>query len=381
MHYAIVTETYPPEINGVALTVQSLEAGLRALGRQVSLIRPRQARGEAAGSAQTLVAGIPLPGYATLRAGLPLAGQIDRNWRRDRPDAVYIATEGPLGWAALRAARRLGIPVATGFHTRFDMYMREYRVPWMEPVALAWLRRFHNGADAILVPTRELQASLHARRFRRVRVLSRAVDTELFDPVRRNSALRCRLGMDAESPLLIHVGRLAPEKNLRLAVRAFRQLQARCPGARMVWVGDGPLRMRLEREHPDHLFMGILRGQALASVLASADLFVFPSLSETFGNVTLESMASGVPVVAYDYGAAREHLCDGVHGAAIACHDETSFIAATAALGADRRGLVEMGRAARAAVAGLSPRQVAADFDRLLASLADRRRPHADVAA
>jgi glycosyltransferase involved in cell wall biosynthesis len=380
MHYAIATETYPPEVNGVALTVQSLVLGLRERGHRVSVLRPRQ-RVDAAGHDELLVPGFALPRYPELRAGLPVARRIERAWRTQRPDAVYIATEGPLGWSALRAARRLGIPAATGLHTRFDTYMRDYRMPWLEPVAMGWMRRFHNRADATLVPTRELRDALEAKGFRQVRLLRRAVDTHLFDPRRRSAAVRDRLGVAPDAPLVIHVGRLAPEKNLHLAIAAFRALQGRRPDARMVWVGDGPLRAQLQASNPDCAFTGVLRGEALAEVFASADLFLFPSRSETFGNVTLESLASGVPVVAYDYGAAREHLRDGVHGATILPGDERGFIAAALRLGCDPEMLAVMGHAARTAVTGLSPRQVAADFDGLLAGLCHRERAHVDNAA
>src|SRR5690606_19633108 len=139
MHYAIVTETYPPEVNGVALTVQSLENGLRARGHRVSLVRPRQEAASAAPPDHSLVPGFALPRYPGLHAGLPAAGLLGRAWQDATPDAIYIATEGPLGWSALRVARRLGIPVATGFHTRFDEYMRDYRMPWLEPVP-PWCR-------------------------------------------------------------------------------------------------------------------------------------------------------------------------------------------------------------------------------------------------
>ncbi|MGY1408856.1 MULTISPECIES: glycosyltransferase family 4 protein [unclassified Luteimonas] len=381
MHYAIVTETYPPEVNGVALTVQSLENGLRARGHRVSLVRPRQQGASPAPPDHTLVPGFGLPRYPGLRAGLPAASLLGRIWRRATPDAIYIATEGPLGWSALRAAGRLGIPVATGFHTRFDEYMRDYRMPWLQPVALGWMRRFHNRADATLVPTHELEVALRGSGFRHVRLLSRAVDTQLFDPAKRSEAVRAGFGVAPDAPLLIHVGRLAAEKNLPLALRALRMLQARRPDARMVWVGDGPLRERLQRENPDCIFTGVLRGEELARLFASADLFVFPSRSETFGNVTLESMASGVPVVAYDYGAAREHLCDGVHGAAITSGDEQAFLAAVLRLGTDTDTLHSMGRAARAAMLGLSPRQVAADFDAVLAGLCNRENAHVGSAA
>ena len=380
MHYALVTETYPPEVNGVALTVQSLERGLRGRGHRVSLVRPRQ-HADGTPASDTLVRSVALPRYPGLRAGLPATRRLLEAWSGARPDAVYIATEGPLGWSALRAARRLGIPAATGFHTRFDEYMRDYRMPWLEPVALRWMRHFHNRADATLVPTRELKSFLDQAGFRKARLLRRAVDTRLFDPAQRRPALRARLGATGDAPLLIHVGRLAAEKNLSLAVRAFRRLQALRPDARFVWVGDGPLAASLQRDNPDFVFTGVQRGELLAGLFASADLFVFPSRSETFGNVTLEAMASGIATVAYDYGAAREHLRDGEHGAAIEPGDEAAFLAAVARLGADAGTLRRMGRAARAAVAGLSTQRVAEDFDRLLAGLACREPVDADRAA
>jgi glycosyltransferase involved in cell wall biosynthesis len=171
----------------------------------------------------------------------------------------------------------------------------------------------------------------------------------------------------------IHVGRIAAEKNLDLLVRAFRHLQSVRPEARLVWVGDGPERAGLQQAHPDFIFSGIQRGQALARHFASGDLFVFPSHSETFGNVTLEAMASGVPTVAFDYGAAHEHLRDELHGAAIAAGDDAGFIRAVVRLGTDDRLRRAMGSAARLATLGLRPEQVAADFDELLQSLARRR--------
>src|SRR5690606_29562822 len=215
------------------------------------------------------------------------------------------------GWSALRAARQLGIPAASGFHTRFDRYMGDYGAAWLAPKAMAWMRRFHNRADATLVPTRELQAALLRDGFDRVLRLPRAVDTALFSPARRDEALRAGWQVRGTAPVAIHVGRIAAEKNLDLAVRAFRALQLAESGARFVFVGDGPERERLARENPDFVFCGVQRGESLARHFASADLFVFPSRSETFGNVTLEALASGVPTVAFDYGAAREHLRDG----------------------------------------------------------------------
>jgi glycosyltransferase involved in cell wall biosynthesis len=381
MRYGIVTETYPPEINGVALTVQGLEHGLRDRGHDVQVVRPRQGGDDAASPGTLLVRGAALPRYPGLMFGLPAARLLQRQWRQQRPDAVYVATEGPLGWSALRAARRLGIPAATGFHTRFDDYVRSYGAPWLQGTALRWMRHFHNGAQATLVPTLELQAFLEGERFHNVVRLPRAVDTQLFHPGVRDEALRARWGLDAHGLAVIHVGRIAPEKNLPLAVRAFRDLQRARPGARFVWVGDGPARESLQRENPDFVFCGIQRGQALARHFASGDLFLFPSRSETFGNVTLESLASGVPVVAFDYGAARETLRSGVHGAAIPDGDDAGFLEATLRLGADDALRARMRPACRDAVAALRPARVAEAFDDLLQSLAARSEHHAATAA
>ena len=380
MRYGIVTETYPPEVNGVALTVQGLEHGLRERGHAVDVVRPRQRDDEAASPHALLVRSANLPRYPGLKFGLPAPRLLHAHWRQARPDALYVATEGPLGWSALRVARRLGIPAATGFHTRFDDYVRSYGAPWLQGTALRWMRHFHNSAQATLVPTRELQAFLEGAGFRNVVRLPRAVDTQAFHPDTRDDALRARWGLDARGLAVIHVGRIAPEKNLSLAVRAFRELQRIRPEARFAWVGDGPAREVLQRENPDFIFCGIQRGEALARHFASGDLFLFPSRSETFGNVTLEALASGVPTIAFDYGAARETLRDGVHGAAIADGDEAGFIAATLRIGGDDALRAWMRPTCREAVAALRPARVAEAFDHLLQSLAARDDRHAATA-
>lgn len=373
MHFALVTETYPPEINGVALTVQGLEHGLRALGHEVSVARPRQPSGDqATDSTQLLLPGAGLPRYPGLRFGLPAGSRLLSQWRHRRPDAVYVATEGPLGWSAVRSAARLGIPAATGFHTRFDQYAARYGAGFLTPLVFAWLRRFHNAAAATIVPTDELAGFLRQRGFAQVQLLRRAVDTHLFDPARRSQALRDAWGLRDDAPCLIYVGRLAPEKDLQLAVQAFRSIQTQIPEARFVLVGDGPSRAQLQREHPDLIFAGLRRGEELATHFASGDLFLFPSQSETFGNVTLEAMASGVPTIAYYYGAARQHLIDGAHGAAVAMGDSAMFLQRSLELALDKQARSRMGLAARSAVLPLNPAGVAQRFAELLGNLASR---------
>jgi glycosyltransferase involved in cell wall biosynthesis len=378
MRYAIVTETYPPEVNGVALTVQGLELGLRALGHQVDVVRPRQV-GDRHDDDALLVRGAALPRYPGLKFGLPAPRRLSRLWQATPPDAVYIATEGPLGWSALRTARRLGIPIATGLHTRFDEYLPQYGAAWLQSTALRWMRRFHNQADATLVPTRELLGFLAGQGFERARLLARAVDNRQFEPQRRDAELRREWGLEADGCAALYVGRIASEKNLPLAVRAFRQLQRVRPEARFVWVGDGPMRERLAQENPDFIFCGVQRGDALARHFASGDLFLFPSRSETFGNVTLEAMASGVATVAFDYGAAREYLRTDDNG--IAVNDDTEFVTAAVQLAGDDALRHRLGRNAATAMKRLHPQQVVAEFDALLAELAQARRPHADHAA
>ncbi len=368
--FELVTETYPPEINGVALTVQSLHDGLKALGHEVGLVRPARP-GELNDESPELlrVDGAPIPRYPGMRFGLPSGRKLTARWMRQRPDAIYIATEGPLGWSALRAAKRLGIPVATGFHTRFDDYVGRYGAGFLSPWVFAWLRRFHNRADATLVPTGELMEQLGAQGFRRVRRLGRAVDTVRFHPSFRSEALRDTWGVGPEDLAIVHVGRLAPEKNLPLLLRCYEALKAERATTKLVLVGDGPARAALAAEYPEVIFAGTLRGDALATHFASGDLFCFPSLSETFGNVTLEAMASGLPTVAFNYGAAREHLRDGIHGAALPFGNESAFLEHFLETALSPRRPT-MGVAARESVEGLSPERVSRDFADLLTQLA-----------
>lgn len=384
MRIGIVSETYPPEINGVALTVHSLAAGLAARGHCIDLIRPRQPQphGDEAGIDVLELRGGALPRYPGLRFGLPAGRTLRRHWSRQRPDAVYVATEGPLGWSAVRAARELGIPLSSGFHTRFDSYASHYGVGLLTPLVRGYLRRFHQRAAATLVPTDALAQELHAMGITNTRLLRRAVDTQLFHPNRRDMTLRADWGVDAATPVVLYVGRIAPEKNLELAVQTFRTIQQQVPGTRYVWVGDGPARDALQAANPDFIFAGVQRGEALARHYASADLFPFPSLSETFGNVIIEALAAGLPVVAYAEGAAREHLVDGVNGYCIATGDEAAFIDATATLASNPALIRHMGRAAHVGVAGLSPEAVIRDFENLLREMAEENlHAHASVAA
>ena len=374
MRIGIVTETYAPDVNGVALTVQALARGLVRRGHAVDLIRPIHPDTPPladAGMDVLAVEGAAMPRYSGLRFGLPARFRIERRWRAARPDAIYVATEGPLGWTAVSAARRLGIPVATGFHTRFDFYVGHYGFGALTPFVRRYLARFHRRAQTTLVPTGQLAGELNDLGVHDVRVLRRGVDTARFHPEHRDDALRESWGAHADAPVVLSVGRVAPEKNLHVVIDAYRALARRVPQARCVIVGDGPGRAALEAANPDVIFAGTRRGEELAAYYASADLFVFPSLTETFGNVVLEAMSSGIPVVAYAEAAAREFIRNGQNGIRVAPGNEGGLIERAATLGADATVRTAMGNAARASVAGLSPESLVIDFEAIMRSLAE----------
>lgn len=331
LHIALVSETFPPEVNGVANTLGRLCQGLRERGHRLQLVRPRQADDTAPNDDQLLLTrGWPLPGYAGLQWGHSSLHKLLRRWQRNRPDVLYIATEGPLGLSALRAARRLGIPVVSGFHTNFQQYSDHYGFGLLTRLLTGYLRWFHNRSRLTLVPSPSQRLELQRRGFERLELLARGVDGQLFHPARRSAALRAEWGLGEDEIVVLHVGRLAAEKNLQLLTRAFRELQGNLPRQRLrlVLVGDGPLRTQLQAELPDALFCGVQRGEALAAHYASGDLFLFPSLSETFGNVVLEALASGLAVVAFDQAAAAQHIRHGHNGALATPGDEAAFIEA-----------------------------------------------------
>ncbi|HTH40412.1 MAG TPA: glycosyltransferase family 1 protein [Rhodocyclaceae bacterium] len=321
LRVALVTETFAPEVNGVAMTLGRMVDGLRQRGHGVQLIRPRQHKTDAPppqpGLEHVVVPGLPIPRYPGLRFGLPNGRTLQRLWAEKRPHIVHVATEGPLGWAALNTARRMGIPVSSTFHTNFDAYSRYYGIGWLRGGIMRYLRHFHNKANTTLVPTRRQADSLNENGFRNVGVLSRGVDTKLFTPARRSRSLRARWGLSGDELVVAYVGRIAPEKNLGLLIKAFDAIREKVPNARLLFVGDGPataeLRRRSDSRSP-YLFVGMRHGEDLAEHYACADLFLFPSLTETFGNVTTEALASGLAVVAFDYGAAGELIRDRVNG-------------------------------------------------------------------
>lgn len=365
MRVEFVTDTFPPDVNGVAMTLGRLSDGLRKRGHRVHVIRT----GDQGNPGETVAASVALPGYKEVRVGLPGPFRLRRRWLKRRPDVIYVATESPLGNSAVKVAKALGIPVATGFHTNFHEYMDQYRLGGLQPAAMAYLKRFHSRANCTLAPSLEVVEALRNEGFPDVHLLGRGVDTSLFCPKKRCETLRAEWGARPESPVAIIVGRVAPEKNLDLAMDLFRQLVEAVPDLRCVVVGDGPIRERLETSHRHVHFAGVRVGEDLARHYASADVLFFPSETETFGNVLLEGLASGLVTVSYDYAAAARHVRHEENGLKAPKGDATSFFKLSHQAIAMRHDPV-LRQAARDTAESLGWDQVVSSFEDRLSGLA-----------
>ncbi|MEO5916293.1 MAG: glycosyltransferase family 1 protein [Luteolibacter sp.] len=318
----VVTDTYVPDINGVSFSLGRLCNGLRGLGHRVEIIRSGSSNGEN----ETTVLSWPLPGYWEIKVGAPWPGELYRRWKKNRPDVIYVAIETPLGFSAAAAALKLGIPVVGGFHTNFREYLQNYGVHWVGKQVWRYQKWFHDRLDRTLVPSPDAREKLIQAGFSKVSVLGRGVDTELFSPARRSEALRREYGVTGETPIALVVGRVSTEKNIGLAIRAFAKMKQACPEMVCMVIGDGPARSKLMRDHPDVLFPGYLTGESLAACCASCDIMLFPSETETFGNVLIEGMSSGLAVLGYDYAAAGWHGSHGENLLKVGKGDEAAFL-------------------------------------------------------
>jgi len=371
---ALVTETFFPEINGVSLTFGILSRKLGKRGHTVTVFRPKRSDLPDNSSHpefhEIQVPGFPIPGYPLLRLGMPAGRRLSVLWRRDRPDIVHIATEGPLGASAVSAARRLGIPVTSSFHTNFHTYAGLYGWGALRSLTIAWLRYVHNRTCRTLAPTAELCTELSALGFAGLGVLSRGIDTHKFSPGLRSAALRARWGAAGDEPVLIHVGRMAPEKNYPLLFRAYEAMRSVEPRLRFVLVGDGPLRRSMEADHPECIFTGFISASDLAQAYASADLYLHPSLTETFGNVLTEALASGLAVVGFDYAAGRECIRHRGNGLLVPCDDPGGFVATAVGLVRDPALQQRLRKAAAASCIERSWDAVVEQFEKELSTAA-----------
>jgi glycosyltransferase involved in cell wall biosynthesis len=287
----IVTDAWSPQVNGVVRTLTAMRNELRRLGDDVHMLTPEGFRT------------VPCPTYPEIPLSLAGPGAVARVVESVLPCAIHIATEGPLGLAARRFCLRRGLPFTTAFHTRFPEYVAaRFHIPadWIYP-AMRW---FHRHSSVVMAPTPTVVGNLTERGFRNVRIWGRGVDTDLFRP-------GPKADIAGAGPVLLYVGRVAVEKN----IAAFLDLDA--PGTKVV-VGDGPMIAALRERYPDTVFAGAKFGAELASYYNAADVFVFPSLTDTFGLVMLEALACGVPVAAYPVMGPRDVITDP----GIGCLDE-----------------------------------------------------------
>jgi glycosyltransferase involved in cell wall biosynthesis len=322
------------------MTLGRIVDGLLQRGHAVQIVRPRQAKeiGESARSGldEVLARGFPVPAYGELRFGLPSKNRLIRLWNEKRPDIVHVVTEGPLGWSAVAAARKLHLPITSSFHTNFHSYSQHYGIGLFKKPIDGYLKKLHNRTQATLVPTRALVSELQARGYHNVGLMSRGVALEQFNPVKRSQELRRSWGVAPDDLVVLHVGRMAKEKNISVLISAFRAIEQKVPRAKLVFVGDGPMRKQLEESCPQAHFAGVRKGEDLAEHYASGDLFLFPSLTETFGNVVPEAMASGLAVLAFAHAAANELIVHGHNGVLVGGMEGLDFSDAALALATNR---------------------------------------------
>ncbi len=313
MKIVIVTDAWTPQVNGVVRTLKQTRKCLEQLGHEVHFITPQ------------LFKTIPCPSYPSIPLALFPGRKVAQLLNEHNANAVHIATEGPLGMAARRWCLRNKFQFTTSYHTQFPEYVR-LRAPIPLSWTYAWLRRFHGKAVRTLVPTESQRQRLLDRGFDNVEVWGRGVDTEIFTPDKPQQ-------LNLPGPILLNMGRVAVEKN----IEAFLGLDV--PGSKVV-VGDGPDLEQLQRAYPDVLFTGARFGRELASYVAAADVFVFPSRTDTFGLVLLEAMACGVPIAAYPVTGPADVVRDGITGSL----NENLAEAVKDALKIDSRACLEYAR-------------------------------------
>lgn len=376
-----MTDTYTPQVNGVSTIVQRIADVLGASGHNVTVIAPRYPDWAGSDAGYELrVASVPSPPYPAIRLSLPSFGTAARFLDAFGPQLIHVHTEGPLGLVGRRYALRRGLPLVTSFHTDFARYARHYGATAFAPLVWRWLAWFHGPARLTLTPGDAIRDELKLHGLDRARVWGRDVDSRQFHPGRRDVGWRRWLAGADDTTIVLHVGRLAPEKNLEVLIGAWKLARERL-GQRATFVvaGEGPLAARIVAELPFVRQLGFLPRVSLASLYASSDLCVLPSHTETCGLVALEAMASGLPVIAADACGLRESVRHNATGLLIAPHDAAAFAAGIEALVLDCARRFTLAAAARE---WALQRDCAREDDELISQYADLvRHGAAEVAA
>ncbi|WP_150266974.1 glycosyltransferase family 4 protein [Paenibacillus tepidiphilus] len=369
MRLALFTDTYLPQTNGVSRTLERLTGHLNRRGIEHLLFAPGPVSEPLCHSPVRPIPSIPFLLYPECRLALPGLFSIQSQMKAFRPDLVHLATPFTMGLYGLHAARKLRLPHIASYHTNFDRYLDYYHMKGLVPLYWKYMRWFHHSCSAILAPSQETISTLASHGFTGLRLWSRGIDCSLYTPEKRSGGIRERYALTA--PLvLLYVGRLAPEKNLATLLAAMRLLPpSAAADLHLLVAGDGPLRHELQAQAPANVtFTGAMYGEELAELYASADLFVFPSSTETFGNVVLEAMASGLPVIAAAGGATQELVAPGVNGRLFAPQDPQALALAILRTAGDPAGRSAMGREGRRLALGRSWESI---FDGLIEDYAD----------
>jgi glycosyltransferase involved in cell wall biosynthesis len=348
----LVSDTYTPQVNGVTTVVARIAQAIRGFGHEVVVVAPRYPGNSAAAVSpdELRIPSAPFPPYPAIRLSLPQFKVVARFLDAFKPDVVHVATEGPLGLTGRRYAIRRRVPLVTSYHTNFPQYARHYGAGLAEPLVWKWLRWFHRPAVLTQTPGEAVRDELERRGIGRPVVWGRGVDTTHFNPDRRSAGWRRWLAGADDTAVVLHVGRLAPEKNIDVLAAAWTAAHERVgQHATFVLAGEGPETRRLLTRLPWVRQLGFLDRSKLADVYASADICVLPSRTETCGLVALEAMASGLAVVAADAGGFRESIAHGRNGVLVAPDDATGFAAEILSLVIAPQRRAELGAAARAA--------------------------------
>lgn len=361
---ALFTDTFPPQVNGVSLTLQRWVEHMERRQVETRIFVPRCTSEDPEKPGVRRSRSIPLFFYPEHRLSFPNPFVIRRELREFRPDLIHVTTPFNMGLMGLHIARKEEIPLVASYHTHFDRYLQYYGLQFLSTWIWHYMRWFHESCEMLLAPSDETKNLLQDRGFSRVELWRRGVDTHLFHPGRAHEGFRERYHI-GQRRILLYVGRIAPEKDLDVLVQAIKHLsQSLRDRVHWVLVGDGPMREELEAEAlPSVTFTGTLRGKELAQAYASADCFVFPSTTETFGNVVLESLAAGTPAVVAQAGGVKE----------IVEHGRTGWCTAPRSV----EGLIEgiqylLEKPARLSMMGIEARRYALEqswdriFDRLL---------------
>lgn len=366
MRVLYFTESLYPHVDGVSRTLARLFAALPERGVDFRVVSPFVPGPDVPWADRVVgVPWVPFPLYRDYRVSVPGGRRVRRLWAAFRPDLVHLVSPTPMAVWAKRVARRCGVPVVASFHTHFIAYLPYYRLRLLERIGWPVLRAFYRGCARVYAPSPSLMRELRAHGIDRVARWSRGIDARLFHPARRDEALRARLGVGDDRPLVLYVGRLVREKDIADVVATAQRLRNDGVPFQLAFVGEGPARAEVARALPDAVFAGHRHGEDLARWFASADVFFFPSTTETFGNVVLEAMASGLPAVVSDRGGPADLVVDGRTGYVVAAHDVAGFAQRIAALVRDADLRRRLGQAARQRAEGFDWDVV---HDRLVAS-------------